>query len=90
MKNLNYIKALLIFLLGSVFLFSQIGCVEEPIELGRKEKAMVDTLVVRQTKLLRPELDSLCDLNFDARVQAAADSILMVRVKEIEKIIKGK
>ena len=70
------------------FLMPFMACEKESPDLTRAERTRVDTLVARQTKVIRVELDSLCDLNFDASVKRAADSILHLRLKEIETLFK--
>ncbi len=84
-----FIKIILGGLLGSM-LFLQTACIEEPIELDKKARTLVDTLYLRQTKILRVELDSICDHAFDQRVKVAVDSILKLRLKEIDEIINRK
>lgn len=63
------------------------SCVEESERLTRAERKIVDTLVLAETKILRTELDSLCDLNFEASVTRVVDSILAKRLEEIKKIL---
>lgn len=84
-----FIKSILLALLCS-FMFLQTACIEEPIELDKKAKILVDTLFLRKSKVLRVELDSICDHHFDQRVKVAVDSILKVRMKEIDDIINRK
>ena len=63
------------------------SCVEESERLTRAERKIVDTLVLKKTKILRSEIDSLCDLNFETRVTRIVDSIQAKRIEEIKKII---
>ena len=49
---------------------------------------MVDTLVKNQSLPIRLEIDSLCDLNFDEEVERATDSIIVVRIRDINKRLK--
>ena len=63
------------------------SCVEESERLTRAERKVVDTLVLKETKILRTESDSLCDLNFEASVTRVVDSILAKRLEEIKKIL---
>ncbi len=60
-------------------------CEKEPPKLSREHKAIIDTLVKRQTVLLRAELDSLCEVDFDEKVRAATDSLVKVRIEEINR-----
>jgi len=84
-----FIKIILGCLLCTI-LFSEIACIEEPIELDKKARILVDTLYLRQSKILRVELDSICDHTYNRRVALAVDSILEVRLKEIDAIINRK
>ena len=59
-----------------------------PMDLNPKQKAMIDTLYRRSTKILRPELDSICETLFEKRVKLAVDSILELRLKEKEALLK--
>lgn len=67
-----------------------VACEEESTDLTRAERIRVDSLVSRQTRTLRLELDSICDERFDRAVKVAMDSILQVRLKEIEAILNRK
>jgi hypothetical protein len=64
------------------------GCEKRPEPLDRKTMRMIDTLATKEIRVLRVELDSLCDLNFDMYVQYYVDSILDVRREEIKKLIE--
>ena len=63
------------------------SCVEESERLTKAERKIVDSLVVKQTKILRVEGDSICELNFHTSVDQAVDSIMTVRREEIKKIL---
>jgi len=63
------------------------SCVEETERLTRAERKIVDSLVLKQTKILRANGDSLCQLNFEASVSQVVDSILTERLEEIKKIL---
>ena len=64
------------------------GCEKRTEPLDRKTMRMIDTLATKEIRVLRVELDSLCDLNFDTYVQYYVDSILEVRREEIKKLIE--
>ncbi len=65
------------------FWLSQTSCREKPpLKLTTRQWARVDTIFTDQLPALRQELDSLCELNYDARLQEAVDSILAVRRRE--------
>jgi len=63
------------------------SCVEETERLTRAERKIVDSLVLKETKVLRANSDSLCQLNFEASVTQIVDSILAERLEEIKKIL---
>lgn len=48
---------------------------------------MVDTLYNNAIKEIRPEMDSICDLQFDSLLNEAKDSIMKKRVDEIKKLL---
>jgi len=80
---------IILILLATNFVVTQFACnLEEPLVLGKKELDWVDTLAPRETKRLRPLLDSLCDADFDANVQKAVDSIIIIRLQEIQEILQ--
>ena len=60
-------------------------CETEPPRLTIEHKNQIDTLVKYQSLLLRAELDSLCEVDFDKKVQAATDSLVKVRIEEINR-----
>ncbi|MEL6923246.1 MAG: hypothetical protein AAFO94_04295 [Bacteroidota bacterium] len=65
------------------------ACVDNtPMQMSPAQKTMVDTLYNRITPKLRPELDSLCDAAFDTRVQLAVDSILALRLREKQQLLR--
>ena len=76
------------FCLLLFFLMPFMACEKESQLLTRAERTRVDTLVARQNKIKRVELDSLCDAQFDSLVHRAKDSILQIRFKEIEALFK--
>ncbi len=70
-------------LILSLLLFG--SCTEPPIpSLNAKDRSLVDSLYKDTINLLLPQLDSICDLEFDARVAAAVDSMMKKRISEIE------
>jgi hypothetical protein len=76
-----------IFLLSLIFMILSMAssCVEEPLFLNSTQLKLVDTLVKHQVIPLRVEIDSLCDLRFDKEVEKAKDSIMLVRIRAINK-----
>ena len=79
-----------IVIFSLIFLMTSLNssCVEEPLYLNSTQLKLVDTLVKHRTIELRTELDSLCDLHFDKEVQRAVDSLIIVRIGEINKKLK--
>jgi hypothetical protein len=74
----------LIFLLSSL----NFSCGEEPLYLNSTQLKLVDTLAKHKIIPMRFEIDSLCDLHFDEEVEKAKDSIVVVRIREINKKLK--
>ena len=75
-----YIIIVQLFFLISALSFS---CEKEAPRLSKEQKALIDTLVKERTILLRAELDSLCNVDFDKKVQIATDSMVKIRIEEI-------
>jgi len=66
-----------------------LSCTEEaPETLLVQDRNLIDSLYLKQVSELKPELDSLCDLNFDKRVAGLVDSILRERQEEIEEQVR--
>ncbi|MBR9922773.1 MAG: hypothetical protein GYB31_18230 [Bacteroidetes bacterium] len=62
------------------------ACTEEPPPtLGPKDIKIVDSLYQEQVLLLKPEMDSICDLRQDSILRRAVDSMLTQREEEIKK-----
>ena len=76
-----------VLIFSTIFIITSLNssCVEEPLTLDSKQLKLVDTLVKHQTIQLRAELDSLCDLHFEEEVERATDSLVIVRIAEINK-----
>ena len=71
-----------------IFLFCclAMNCEPDPNQIISQHRTLIDTLVERQTKVLRVQLDSICEADFDRLVAEAADSIIAIRLQNIEKI----
>lgn len=78
-----------IILCFSLFLILPAACdIEAPeLPLTKEEKKMIDSIYIAEKKILRKELDSLCDLRFNDFVDHAVDSIIKDRRKEIEMLL---
>ena len=74
-----------LLLIGCLFVFLVTACRKEPPALSSAHRKMIDTLVTEQTKLIRAELDSLCDLHFDRHVVRMRDSLIEIRFAEFLK-----
>lgn len=71
------------------FLFGMISCTEPPPpSLGSADRKIVDSLYRDSINTLKIEIDSLCQMTFDANVQATVDSIMQERLEEIKKQMK--
>ena len=84
MKFISYFLLFFVILLA----IPEWGCQKKPIEIDRKTRRVIDTLAEKQIKILRIEMDSLCTLNFDKYVQEYVDSIRVVRIEEIKRMMK--
>lgn len=59
------------------------ACGEEiPLKLTSRQADLADTIFLRKAKEIRPRMDSICEADFDERVQRAVDSMLVVRRRE--------
>jgi len=78
-----------IILCFSLFLILPIACTVEPPELPltKEEKKVIDSIYVVEKKILKKELDSLCDMRFNGFVDHAVDSIIKDRKIEIERLL---
>jgi len=63
------------------------SCVEETERLTRAERKLVDSLVLKETKILRTMGDSLCEIGFEASVAEVVDSLRAKRIEEIREIL---
>lgn len=75
-----------VFLPSVIFLLlSFASCREKiPLKLTSRQADLADTLFLREAKDIRQRMDSICQADFDERVQRAVDSMLVVRRKEEE------
>ena len=86
--EVNKMMGISIILLCVFFSIMHFGCEKPPEPLDRKTIRMIDTLAAKEIKLLRKELDSLCEAQFDVYVQTYVDSIMQVRMEEIKALIQ--
>lgn len=80
-KTLRY---LVIF--GSLCLLFACSEEESQYRLTSRERVRVDTLYSKEVKLIRGQLDSICEMNHDSLLKLAVDSILKVRIIEEAKL----
>ena len=64
------------------------GCEPNERRIVAENRTLIDSLANKEIKQLRTELDSICDLEFERRVQEASDSIMQVRIEEIKKMLR--
>jgi len=83
MNKKVFIKLFCVLILG----ISVQACTKPKVQLNGNHRKMIDTLYLKQRKILLVELDSLCALDFDQKVALAKDSIMDKRIKEIEALI---
>ena len=77
------------FLYGILIIFLCFSCTEEaPTTLLVQDRNLIDSLYIKEVGELKPEMDSLCELNFDKRVAGLVDSILIERQEEIEEQVR--
>ena len=76
----------LICLLLALCLSAGPGCGKKSVALDRDTRRAIDTLFAKQARVLRVELDSLCDAQFATLVQDAVDSMLVLRHQEIKNL----
>ena len=81
------IRYLVFILFIGAYLLGLCACQPDERRIVAENRSLIDSLANQQIKLLRTELDSICDLEFDARVEIAMDSIMEVRIEEIKKML---
>lgn len=66
-----------------------VSCEQEvpKIKLNRDEKKLVDSLYKKDIMMISKEMDSLCDLYNKKNYQQFKDSIIAIRLSEIEEIL---
>lgn len=52
------------------------------VRLSSNERALMDSLYIKQIEILRPEWDSLCEASYESSVAAAVDSLITTRLEE--------
>ena len=80
--------SLAIIFLFAISLFTP-SCIDEPKFSKREFKNRVDTLYTHEINAFNIELDSLCDLQKNILIQHNVDSILKIRLEQIEKLIQN-
>ena len=64
-----------------------LACRPQSDTLTPTERELVDSFYQKKVVELRPLLDSICAAQKDSLVELAADSLLKVRMEEIQKIL---
>lgn len=83
MNHISIIKIIAISFLFSLWLSA---CEDDrKPTLSKKDLIAVDTIYKNQISGLRKTLDSICDARHDSLVVVAADSMIIIRLKEIAK-----
>lgn len=73
------LKVIVIAILLLGFLLSSCqGETEQRYRLTSFEKRRLDTLYEQELQVLRPKLDSLCEFNYEKRMQATIDSLVQL------------
>lgn len=55
---------------------------EAKVRLSSNERALMDSLYIKEIEVLRPRWDSLCDLRYESAVAQAVDSLIKTRLEE--------
>lgn len=55
---------------------------EAKVRLSSNERALMDSLYIKQIEHLRPKWDSLCEASFESSVTLAVDSLITTRLEE--------
>lgn len=77
------------FLYCSFLMLLFFSCTEEaPETLLVQDRNLIDSVYLKKVEEIKPEMDSLCELNFDKRVSELVDSILIERQGEIEEQVR--
>lgn len=77
-------RILIVFMF--IFFFS-CGKDDSRIVFSHSERKLIDSLATKQKKIIGSEIDSLCTLHFDDRVQALVDSIMEKRLEEQKRLL---
>lgn len=64
-------------------------CEKEPPKLSRAQNKVLDSLAKVRTIVLRKQLDSLCDIQFEEEIDRTTDSIVEIRINMIRKKIEA-
>lgn len=76
---------ILVFIAGCL----STGCTEDPPPaLSYKDREVIDSLFRARVDTLRPLYDSLCVVRTDSMVKRNVDSIMQVRLGEIERYLE--
>jgi len=78
-KNHFVLYAAVLF---AFFFLLTTSCEPEAPRIRSAERKIIDSLYNKKVAILKVELDSMCQLTFDKRVDQAVDSIMAERIAE--------
>lgn len=55
---------------------------EAKVRLSSNERALMDSLYIKEIEVLRPKWDSLCEQRYESAVAQAVDSLIKTRLEE--------
>ena len=85
----HFFSSLAAVILLAILLQTVTGCEKRPEPLDRDTIRMIDTLMAKEIKKLRPELDSLCALKTEDYIRYYVDSLVNARLKDVN-VLKEK
>ena len=88
MNSFMHYFVFIFFCVAGIFALN--SCTEEVVEISSANKILADSIIRVESKLIIKEIDSLCALSYQNRIDDAIDSVSRVRLKEIEKYIPSK
>jgi hypothetical protein len=80
MKNNHFIY----LLIGTIFL----ACNEGKIRFSPEEQEHIDTTFIKKKAMLSMQMDSFCKKSSDKFIDKAKDSIMTLRMQDIERLQK--
>lgn len=81
-------KVIHIIFLLCFFCGSFISCVPDEPRLSRSHRKVIDSLAQERNKIIRVDMDSICDIQFAEQIDRVTDSIVADRMGEIKRKIE--